>query len=109
MSFIAAIANEAPVELTEAQIAVLLIKEGTKRAFEIALTNWSNCMSKIWGDPTKTAAVLAELGITAVDCFVLSSLLIPALESQEPGCTDDLLALIVPWTAHEDGTVTIDE
>ena len=71
------------------------------------LSQWKNGMNIIWGNPANTAAILSALGVHAVELFSLSNSILTFLEANSPGCTQSTMALVKPFTANQDGTVTL--
>lgn len=96
-----------------------------KQNYDQIFRNWSNGVKAIWdakypdGSPVDPATVLAKLGVHAVELFQLSSATAAFLTSISAiGCTADqaaanaaeinaVVALVKPFTAHQDGTVTV--
>lgn len=70
---------------------------------------WVRGMENVWGNPDKTAEVLAKLGPDAAEVFILSGHCRTFLEAVNPGCTDEMYAKMKPFTINEDGTVTLDD
>ena len=98
----------APQELPK--MAALKIQRLGEQNFQILLRAWENAMQTLWGNPDKTAGILAALGTDAARQFQLSSATVAYLETLSEGCTAKGLALITrQFTIHQDGTVTLNE
>ncbi len=76
--------------------------------FEQLLQSWKEGINLLWSNEDLTAGILAELGTDAAELFALSSATITFLESLKAGSTTSTLALVRPFTVHQDGTVTVD-
>ena len=73
------------------------------------LKYWQQSIDLVWDNDTATiSAILQEMGTDAATLFSLSTRTYQYLEQNEPGCTADRLVKVKPYTAHQDGTVTLD-
>ncbi len=89
----------------EVRIANDIIRN-TGSLFQQVLRAWENSVSQVWNNDT--AAVLAEFGTDAVEIFRISAETAKFLEALKPGSTTAGRALMRPFTAHPDGTITLD-
>lgn len=74
--------------------------------FNAILTSWKLGMAMVWDDENPSD-ILAQIGIHAVELFGISSLTAAFLESLKSGCTIDTMEKVKPYTAHPDGSITI--
>lgn len=75
--------------------------------FHSLLTSWDNSIRQLWGNPENTQAILDIIGTNAAELFELSAATATFLETLQPGCTANSLALLQPFTVNPDGTITI--
>lgn len=96
--------------------------EAPSSIFQSNLINWQLTMTSLWGMegtfPRKrwddTKKILRSLGTDASELFAKSNELLQFLESQKEGVTSsrevtDYIALMFPYTAQEDGSITLNE
>ena len=94
-----------PPTKTESELIAEEILSTPAKEFPAQLASWRRLMDATWdGD---TGAILAAMGTRAADAFAASSAYMDLFESLVPGCTDDRAAKVRAYTAHEDGTVTL--
>lgn len=74
--------------------------------FQQVETTWNNAVARVWkGD---TAAILEAFGTDAVEFFRVSAETAKFIEALKPGSTAAGRALMRPYTAHQDGRITLD-
>lgn len=74
--------------------------------FRSMLSRWEHGIGLLWR--RDTAEKLAGLGTDAASLFAHSAAMAAFLESQVSGCTAKAMAMLKPFTIHEDGSVTLD-
>lgn len=109
-----------PVQTPESESSAKALKQDIRNIVAFLKGSWEQSMNRIWGEPgrfdrEKTEAVLSSLGTDAAEAFSLSSdlvaFLVGLLQTRDPGAIAPILARVesLPaFTAHEDGTVTLD-
>jgi hypothetical protein len=96
-----------PQPLSEAERAAKRLRHAPAQLFQTVLSLWGGGVQLLWNSENPQA-ILDDLGLDAKELFELSSKTAIFLESLQPGCTADKVALIRAHTVHEDGTVTVD-
>lgn len=103
--------NDTP-EQTRAKYLVRLTQVG----FQNLLQGWIDGVTGLWsyGNPQAVLDAQQALYIASpstvdspAEMFQRSSQTIAFLESQLPGCTEETLKLVKPFTVNSDGSVTI--
>ena len=75
--------------------------------FSVFFDNWKQGMELLWGNPELTADILKGLGTRGAELFDLSSKTVMFFETVNPGCTNEILSKMKPFTINSDGTVTL--
>lgn len=88
--------------------AALQVLNNVEMANSIMREAHFSAMAALWNNPDATPQeILAELGPKAAEVFQLSAALVQFLMTIDPTFVPQVPPL--PFTIHEDGTVTIDE
>ena len=93
---------------TAAQIKAKVsdLYETTRAAHATLLASWEHGMDLIWAADSP-AAILEEMGSGAGGIVAAHAATVSFLETFSPGCTAARMAQVLPYTVHENGTVTL--
>lgn len=99
------IVNPTPVILTPAQRSANQIKQQVTSLYNNMNQTYQNLYKLFWNDPVN---ISKELGTDAASLFVLSEVLINAVNSAKPGTiTNITIPNTFTYTINTDGSVTI--
>lgn len=96
---------------------VAQIKNAPRQMTEMLVNQWMSAFDALWSTGKFTPQQKLEaIGTDAVELFELNTAMVQFMVSQLTGKRDDLVQLVMEkvaqipeYTAHEDGTITIDD
>ena len=98
------ITNLETSEITKKTVAELF--STTRTAYDNLLGSWQHGMDLIWSSESP-ADILSEMGTNAAGIVAAHTATVTFLESFSEGVTADRMVKVLPYTVHDDGTVTL--